>query len=71
MGKTEKIGGIGKSPAIDKVNRIHENRYVVSKVEKLKKEVFEKNSKEMQKMHSIIDQYHISYSEEEKAEGKI
>lgn len=61
MGKAEKIGGIGKSPAIDKLNRIQESRHTLSKAELLKKAAFKEDTAEKQKINSIIHQYNIGF----------
>lgn len=63
MGKTEKIGGIGKSPAIDKISAICRERTSGEKDDAVKKCVFEKETDgELDKMNEIIDRYSISFS---------
>lgn len=61
MGKTEKTGGIGKSPAIEKVNKV-ENK--MSKQIKLIEELaFGRNEipENMKRMTQIVEEYHISF----------
>lgn len=61
MSKTEQTGGIGKSPSIEKVNRI-ENE-MAQRVKYIKKIVFgEKEVPEkMRTILDIVDNYHISF----------
>ncbi len=65
MSKTEQTGGVGKSPSIEKVNRIeNEMMQQVDYIKKLafgEKEVPEK----MKKILNIVDSYQISFELQE------
>lgn len=61
MGNTEKTGGIGKSPAIEKVNRV-ENK-MMKQSELMKTLAFGKSKipEKMETMMQIVEDYHISF----------
>lgn len=63
MGKSEKVGGIGKSPAIERLNRFQQELTSDRMAEMLRESMFETVHKdvEIDKIGEIIDQYHINY----------
>lgn len=65
MSKTEQTGGIGKSPAIEKVNRI-EHR-MMQQVEYIKKLAFGEGEVpgKMKRILKIVDNYQISFETKE------
>lgn len=60
MRKTERTGGIWKSPAIDKINLYQKERNVRQRAEAVRDRVFQV-SEEMEKMDNIIARYNINY----------
>lgn len=65
MSKTVKIGGIGKSPAIEKINRIQKTEAMHFAGEIVKDKclvhVMGKGLQNIEKQQDIIDKYHINF----------
>lgn len=65
MRKTVKIGGIGKSPVIEKINRVKEmeSRYFAGELIKEKSlvHISEEGAKNLKKQYEIIDKFQINF----------
>lgn len=65
MGKTIKIGGVGKSPAIEKVNRLNEMSSWLNAAAALEQKVFQSEQaaarERLNKRAEIIDDFSISF----------
>lgn len=68
MSKTVKIGGIGKSPAIEKINQIREMESLHFAGELIKEKslvnVAGEGAKNIAKQKAIIEQYQIEFQKE-------
>lgn len=67
MGKTIKIGGVGKSPAIEKVNRLNAISSSLDAATVLEKKVFQseqaKAQERLNKRKQIIEDFAISFQD--------
>ena len=67
MGKTIKIGGVGKSPAIEKINRLNAISSSLDAAALLEKKVFQseqaKAQERLNKRKQIIEDFAISFQE--------
>ncbi|MBE5991342.1 MAG: hypothetical protein E7247_02970 [Paenibacillaceae bacterium] len=67
MGKTIKIGGVGKSPAIEKVNRLNAISSSLDAAAVLEKKVFQseqvKAQERLNKRKQIIEDFAISFQD--------
>ncbi|MFW6677042.1 hypothetical protein ACOAOT_05210 [Lacrimispora sp. AGF001] len=67
MGKTIKIGGVGKSPAIEKVNRLNAISSSLDAATVLEKKVFQseqaKAQERLNKRKQIIENFSISFQD--------
>lgn len=70
MGKTEKTGGIGKSPAIEKVNKVESK--MLKQVGLIETLAFGRDemSENMKQLIQIVEDYHISFERTEDAGNK-
>lgn len=66
MGKTIKIGGVGKNPAIEKINHLNKISNRLDAAQKLEEEVFKSKNGKMQqaikKRAQIIQDYSIDFT---------
>ncbi|MBD5547929.1 MAG: hypothetical protein HDQ97_11105 [Lachnospiraceae bacterium] len=66
MSKHIKTGGVGKSPAIEKINRLNEISSRMQAASMLEKKVFdtqnEKARQELLRRKQIIEEFHISFT---------
>lgn len=69
MGKAEQTGGIGRNPAIDKLNKVEYENARWGHEELIKKLVFEKKDtfSDMDAIKDITEKYHISFNLEGKS----
>lgn len=65
MSESIKLGGIGKNPAIEKINKINEMANHIQAVSILEKHAFKERGKsaetEIEKRMRIIKEFHISF----------
>lgn len=69
MSESIKTGGVGKSPAIEKINRLNEIAGLMQAASELEKRAFdvqqEKMQRERARRNQIIKDFHISFKLEE------
>ncbi|MBO5055738.1 MAG: hypothetical protein J6C64_05200 [Lachnospiraceae bacterium] len=69
MSESIKTGGVGKSPAIEKINRLNEIAGLMQAASELEKRAFDVQQEKMQRERSrrnqIIKDFHISFKLEE------
>lgn len=69
MGESIKVGGIGKNPAIEKINKINEMDDHMQAVSLLEEHAFKKRGKIAEegiaKRKQIIEEFHICFREKE------
>ena len=73
MGKCIKTGGVGKSPAIEKINRLSQLSSRVQAASLLEKQAFagqqESARRELVKRRRIIEEFHIDFRKRD--EGQV
>lgn len=66
MGKCIKTGGVGKSPAIEKINRLSELTSRIQAASMLEKQAFERQEenarRDLVRRRRIAEEFHISFA---------
>lgn len=69
MSESIKLGGVGRNPALEKINKINEIANHIQAVSILEKRAFKERGKsaekEMAQRKQIIDEFHISFRGQE------
>lgn len=69
MGKCIKTGGVGKSPAIEKINRLSELTSRIQAASMLEKQAFERQEenarRDLVRRRQIAEEFHISFAKKD------